>query len=352
MARRRNGKAEHDDGSITIDLSEAQKDEKPVSTDYGVKAAEAPVETKSEPPPHREPPPQDVADGNDLAEQMKAMKARQEAAERRAQQAEAARVQEAQRAQSAIQQSRGEVDQSNYDAIANALLARQNEIAILKQQKVDARTRGDAAAEVEIEDRLDDAKADLRTLRDGKADMERQFQQQQQRGQPRQQQQPQQQQVPPSNIDEVIARMPGLMPTEQEWLRKHPDAVFDQTNLVQLQAAYAASQKRNIVRGSPEYFRFIDDRLGYENDEPEYDEVDDMPNEPIRHAEQRPVAAAPPSRSSPGVSSREAASPSRVTLSPVEREHAKISGISEREYAQNKQKLVEMKRRGYYSERG
>jgi hypothetical protein len=349
MARRKNGRSEHEDGSITIDLNEAPKtDEKPASTDYGVKA-EVPVETtRREPLPSVlsvPPSSQGMAEGNDLESQIKAMKSRQEAAEQRARQAETARAQEAQRAQQAIAQSRGEVDQSNYDAIANALLARQNEVAILKQQKADARVRGDAATEVEIEDRLDDAKADLRTLRDGKQDLERQFQQRQRA--PQQQQPPPQ---PPQHIDEVIARMPGLMPTEQEWLRRHPDAVFDQLQLQQLQAAFSATQKRNLLRGSPEYFRFIDDRLGYESDEPEYDEVDDMPNEPTRV--DRPVVAAPPSRSAPGVSSREARSNSQVTLSPVEREHAKISGITEREYAQNKQRLVEMKRRGYYSERG
>lgn len=350
MARRKNGRSEHEDGSITIDLAQAptQAEERPVTKDYGVKA-DAPVETKPEPVTPPPSPVPTMADGNDLAEQMKAMKARQEAAEARARQAETARMQEAQRAQAAIQQSRGEVDQSNYDAIANALLARQNEIAVLKQQKIDARTRNDIAAEVEIDDRLADAKRDFGVLQEGKSDLERQFQQRQRQPQP-QQPPPQQQQAPPQNIDEVIARLPGLMPTEQEWLRKHPDAVFDQFQQQQLQAAYNATQKRNIVRGSPEYFRFIDDRLGYENDEPEYDEVDNMPNDPIRVS--TPAPSAPPSRPSPGVSRREAPSSGEVTLSPVEREHAKISGVSERVYAQGKARLQAMKRQGYYSERG
>jgi hypothetical protein len=41
---------------------------------------------------------------------------------------------------------------------------------------------------------------------------------------------------------------------------------------------------------------------------------------------------------------------SRFGLSPVEAEHAKISGISDEEYARNKSKMVRMKGEGYWDQ--
>jgi phage I-like protein len=41
----------------------------------------------------------------------------------------------------------------------------------------------------------------------------------------------------------------------------------------------------------------------------------------------------------------------RYTLTREEREYARIAGVSEAEYAKNKQKLAEMKANGLYGER-
>ena len=65
-----------------------------------------------------------------------------------------------------------------------------------------------------------------------------------------------------------------------------------------------------------------------------------------------PSYSAPPSRSSPGSTSARAASSDQVTLSPQEREAAKISKVDEYTYAKNKQKLQALKKQGYYQEVG
>lgn len=351
MARRKNGQAA--DGSVTIDLSKPPSAEdkfEPDLPDYGSKpaessAAEPKVETVT--PVAPAPPPIQPQD-NDLESQIKAMKARQQAAEQRAQQAEHARLAEQQRAQQALQQYQSRAEQGEYDSVANALIARQNEEQILKSQLLDAKQRGDAQAEVDIIDKMTAIKIEVQQLQSGKADFERQFQQRQNQPPPPPQQY-QQPSTPQQVADWVIAQRNDWRPGEVDWIREHPDAVADPGQFQQLQAAAAYAAKRGIERGTPEYFQLVNDRLGYEADEPQYDEVD-MVDEP-RH-NPRPLPAAPPSRPSPGLSVREAPSGTRVTLSPAEREAAKISKISEHEYARNKARLVDMKRRGFYQERG
>jgi len=350
MARRKNGAAEAQDGSVTIDLNrpppETVEDKPP---DYGAAPAE---EAKA--PERAEPASEPRFEENDLETQIKSLKAREQAASQRAHQAEAARAADAQRVQQAWHQHRGEVEQAQYDSVANALLARQNEVAVLKQQLIDAKVRGDTQAEVELTDKMQDAKVEIKTLTDGKAEIERAYQQRAQQPPPQYQQpqyQPPPQQYQQPTVEQVLAQMPALIDSERDWLRRHPDALSDQRQVLRLQAAYIDAQEQGIERGSRDYFDFFNDRLGYHarDDEPQYDEVDTMQQ---RTSNQRPISAAPPSRSSPGMSAPRYSGGGSVTLSPAEREAAKISNISEHEYARNKLKLAERKRQGMYGERG
>jgi hypothetical protein len=61
-----------------------------------------------------------------------------------------------------------------------------------------------------------------------------------------------------------------------------------------------------------------------------------------------PPVSAPVSRGAQSYTSRAATIPSQVTLSPQEREMAKLSGISETQYAANKLRLLQAKAAGMY----
>lgn len=159
--------------------------------------------------------------------------------------------------------------------------------------------------------------------------------------------------------------MPALTNEERDWIREHPDAVQSQENIMAMQVAFRDAQKRGIRRNSQEYFQFFNDRLGYEDKPQEYDyEEDEMaeddvpqvkspPLQPRQATPKAPAYAAPVSRSAPGAGSREVSRDgSKVTLNAQQREAARISGISERDYAANLRKLIQRKSEGHYGEQG
>jgi len=57
------------------------------------------------------------------------------------------------------------------------------------------------------------------------------------------------------------------------------------------------------------------------------------------------------SRDAPSLSSG-ASRPSQVTLSPEQREAARIAGVDEATYARNFLRMLELKKQGHYQERG
>ena len=179
---------------------------------------------------------------------------------------------------------------------------------------------------------------------------------------PAKQPQPQQQRPPPS-IEEQLAQMPQLLDSERQWARKHPDLFSDPNQLKILEGAYLKWQRSGQPRGSPEYFRYFDQELGYNQEQPAAVEYDDhspapqqeqpsMQQRPPAVQQQRPIAAAPVSRVPVGVERRETYNSGQVTLSPAEREAARFSKITEKEYARNKARLIEEKRRGLRQETG
>jgi len=109
-----------------------------------------------------------------------------------------------------------------------------------------------------------------------------------------------------------------------------------------LQGAHAEAVKRmNLKPGTSKYFSFLEQRLGYsatqEDDVPDAD--DDQPQAPV---------SAPPSRAAtnPGTGRQTG---TRITLTPEQREIARLSGIDEITYAKNLQKLNGMKADGHYN---
>ena len=347
MARTRGRKADQPaapEGSVVIDLNkpppkQAEPDKLP---DYGKPPDEPVVKA----------PPLVPADdaGNDLQAQVDALKKREQAARQRAEQERSARVaaeQERQRAASAIQQEHSLTEQAQFDSVVNALAARQNEITALQASYQDAIARGDHVGAGQINDKMLDAKMDIRDLQNGKGEWEREFERRRRSPQPQQQFQ-----QAPQSVQQTVDQIPGLLPTERQWLLNHPDVVNDQYLADQCRAAVAYATRQGFERGSDEYFEAIEERLGFdsEGEQPVYDE-DDMMSEPAPAPPRRRYAA-PPSRSAPGSGYRSGGSEDQIVLTPDQRMAAKISNVDEYTYAQGVRRLRELKKQGHYGETG
>ena len=298
------------------------KDDAPLVVDAGdggTKAAEAkPDDPKPEP---------QVDEGERLLRRQLEEANRQVAAEqRRAWEAEQRRQQAEVNARAGYQTA----EQAQYEVILNAIQAAQAESLAAKQDYKQAVVNGDPDGQAEAQEKIATAAAKLVTLEDTRLTFEARVQQQRQQQQI-QQQQPRQ----PRNINEYIDMLPDLIPAERQWLKSHSDALTDQRKNVALQHHFwEAVQTRGHKRGSEGYFKYLEEALGY--------------REPPKVQRQRnPTVAAPVSRDAPsGVET----SPNRITLTPEQREAAKISGISDIEYARQLIRYNRAKANGQYSE--
>lgn len=162
-----------------------------------------------------------------------------------------------------------------------------------------------------------------------------------------------QQQAPLQRATET-ERQPEVQftPAEIELNAAHPDLLSNSAMAQIASMAVGTLAQRNIQRGSPEY----ESALGPMVEQmiasakamaaPPATPSAPLATEPAM--ERRIPVSAPVSRDVP--SGNFDGLPSKVTLSPAEREHARLAGISELVYAQNKLRLMQLKKSGFYSE--
>jgi len=145
---------------------------------------------------------------------------------------------------------------------------------------------------------------------------------------------PQRQPQQPPTVEQVIASMPNLIDSERKYIRDHPDSVDGRENQMRMQTAFLDATKRGLERGSPEYFAFFSERMGYDDAGGAYEP------EPRR-------VAAPVARSNGGGGGprlREG----QVRLSPAQLDAARFSNVTPEEYARGVQAMMKMKSQGMY----
>lgn len=249
----------------------------------------------------------------ELTRQLEEARRSNEQEKQRRERAEQQATQSGWQARSAQEQA----EQAQYDAILNAIGATQAEAEAARHDMTRAISDQDASQQADAQWRLSQLGARLAQLEDGKTayELRREQYQQQVQEQLQRRQQPRQ----PSTVDEHIATLPNLHPSERDWLRKHPETLQDNRRNTALKHHYFEAEKMGLPRGSAEYFKYLDDALGYSKGNGE-----SRSSKPVSYS-------APPSRES----ARGGESSTRITLSPQQREAAKISGITEVEYAKN-----------------
>jgi len=141
----------------------------------------------------------------------------------------------------------------------------------------------------------------------------------------------------PKKSDQIETFLNSLTKQSADWLRAHPETMTNPVLNRKMLLAHALAVDEGIEVDSRDYFDLIEQRLGFKSKRKEED--DD--GNPMSGAEkedsyqERSPSAAPVSRGG---------SKNVIRLTSEEREIAALSGMSDEEYAKNKQDLAKEKR--------
>ena len=228
-------------------------------------------------------------------------------------------------------------EDAEYDAILNAIGSAESEAEAAQRDIAAATETADYKAVADASRRLARAESRLSQLEDGKLAIERAKTE----AAARAKQAPRQQAAPQQNVtvDQYIDSIPNLLPSQRGWLKQHPDAMTDPKKNIRVQNAHNEAEEQGLQVGTTRYFQFLDQKLGYAKPDTEDDDVADDNNN--RAAAQ---VSAPPSRTATSPTGRTSAT--RITLTPEQREIARLSGIDEITYAKNLQKMQDYKAQG------
>lgn len=245
---------------------------------------------------------------NELKAQLEEERRAREAAEKRA--AEAA---------SAAQAAKNDATDSNMRLLDNAIETINRNKEILKQNLRDAISAGDADAQADIMVALSKADIDLQKIEEGKVHYAAQAAQMQ------------------NNIDPVEKMASQLTPRSAAWVRAHPEYAKDTVLTRRMVRAHEDAIDEGFKADTDEYFNFIETKLKIRQAEPKQEESALSEAASATSGRKAAPPAAPVSRSSsPATGGRS----NVVTLTRAERETAQALGMTDREYAQNKQALI------------
>lgn len=224
-------------------------------------------------------------------------------------------------------------------AAAQALSAK----ALLDYENAD--NSGDTRAKAEALDRMTDAKADMRTYQRGLEEIKekrrdlkkerRKLERQAEGGVVASEQQPQQ----PRTTEELIASW-RLPPAEDRWAREHPEYIEDRKMLELLGTVTAGLRNRGVEPGHADFIPQLEAGIEF------FTNGGHVKQETQRKTS---IVSAPVSREVPSASG--ARTSGKITLTAEQREAARLSGITEAEYARQLAKLNQMKANGEYGER-
>jgi hypothetical protein len=278
-------------------------------------------------------------DASDLKKQLDDLRKANEEANRRVQEEVSARQAAEQRVrerEQEVSRSKIRAEDAEYDAILNAIGAAESESEGAQRDIAMATEASDAKAVAEASRRLARAESRLSQLEDGKAAIERA----KTAAIAKAKEQPEPQAQRATTVEQYIDQLPNLLPSQRDWLRLHPDALTDGRKNTRLQGAHVEAEDHGFRPGTQKYFNYLEERLGYK------DENEDNVSEDDRD-EPRVTVSAPPSRNATNPGNGRPSN-TRITLTPEQREIAKLSGIDELTYARQLQKLQALKSDGHY----
>jgi hypothetical protein len=292
---------------ITIDLDDLDK-----NIEDKDKKDKSKVEKEvAEAAPAPETPAKEIVQPEDGLEKLK----QQLAAEKSAREEAEARLRESSEAEV---RARAESQDSQLHLVKTAIEKIEQQNEVLKGNYAKALADQDYTEAATIQLSMSENSANLVSLRQGKAALEKQ---------PKPQMR-----APVDIVEQFVERM---TPRSASWVRAHPDYVRDPKKNAKMIAAHNFI-KDDVTVDSDEYFSRIEEMLGLKTEakappESKIEELDPMADtaKPVRKAA---PPAAPVTRS--GTTNGKRAN--TVTLTSDEREAARDSGLSDEEYARNK----------------
>lgn len=194
--------------------------------------------------------------------------------------------------------ARNEIQDSNLRVIMNAIDSTEQQAASAERDYATAMAAGDYAMAAKAQRIMAQAESHLLQLNNGKNKLEEMLQSPQEGAVTEPEIPNFEPQIPRDPVEMYAAK---LAPKSAQWLREHPDAV---NKIGKLTRAHQDAVEDGIQAESPEYFRYIESRLGYDaQEEPEYEE-------PVERTPQRQVAPMKkPAASAPVTSSASASTP-------------------------------------------
>lgn len=136
---------------------------------------------------------------------------------------------------------------------------------------------------------------------------------------------------PQVDIVTAIDRDDKLMPKERDWLKEHTEVLTDPRRNRELSVGYDRALAKGFKRGSEGYFKFLDEFMGFA--EPERAEPEDT------ETERASIVSAPVTRDNRSSSTGRPTTPTRIMLTPAQREAARNMGVSDVAYARGVQQL-------------
>lgn len=258
----------------------------------------------------KKPEKQEVAPEEGISE----LKRKLEAEKRRAEEAERRILQ----ANQQVNKAYAETVESKYDLVVSALETVKTRGEQLKSAYSESMSVGDYNKAAEIQQAMAETAHQLAELKRGEKAMKEQMKA------------AEAQQVRPVEppVDRVEQMAQTVSPRSASWLRENKDTLRDDRAIRKMFRAHEDAVEDGIEPDTDEYFSFIEQRVGIRRQEAE--EVNPM------SAAAAPVArrsVAPP----PAPVSRAAAPrPGVIRLTREEADTAKMLGMTEKEYAQNK----------------
>jgi len=303
-------------------------------------AGDTEIEVEVE-PKVEEPPPSIDALQKQIEALEKSEKLAQEGREQALAEREAA-LADRQKFESQVSKSQLSVEQAQLETIETAMAGAQSDAESAMRDVKTAIINSDPDAQAEAYRRLAKAETYLGRLEDGKSELESRVAQAKARAE-----------KPPEAEKKTVDPVAAMNVPERakEWLREHPEYVSDHRKNAKLQSVHWDAVDEGKAKGfdtfSTDYFITVEKLLGLRKDESVIEDVE--VKRPVTPDQKRTaIVSAPVSRDPPSGGAPK--SQTKVTLSQMEREHAKAAGITEAEYAKQKVKLQELKANGHYGD--
>jgi hypothetical protein len=222
----------------------------------------------------------------------------------------------AQQANSQINKAYQEVKDSNYQLVTNAIDTVKSRAEMLKNAYRESMSVSDFDKAADIQQAMIENDRQLSDLKRGEKALKEQMEES--NAQPVRP-------VSPPAIDPIEQMAQAVSPASAAWLRDNRDTLKDDRSIRKMFRAHEDALDEGILADTPEYFGFIEQRLGVRRHEEEAPEPLSAASAPAPRRSVSPPAA-PVSR---GNGTR----PGTVRLTREQAETAKMMGMSEKEYA-------------------